>query len=251
MLGLAWGKSYTLERVEQDVYLLADGQVWVVDVRTWRFEGAFVEVFLKLEPCPGRVVRFEEASALDDGRSVRYLVQGNRISITAGPPDLLGNLPVLAEDQSRTFRINYILSNEITVASDAALFDRQVLEPELAAVESYVLSLHAPAPIPKRFQVFIFTGQGRMGTLEFDQANQVATVQLAPVSQDEFVRSRVILDAGVFNRTLDEPRLEQWYKKPKKRPAPSANAHGSSTKTSRFRAGSGCWPQGRWDCWRC
>ncbi len=209
--GLAWARSYSLERVEQDVYLQPDGRVRVVDVRTWRFEGAYREVFLEIDPRRGGQVRFEEAVALDDGRPVRYEVQGNRISITAGPPDASGNLPVLAENQSRIFRISYTLTGEITVASDVALFDRQVLEPEHAAVDAYVLRLHAPQAVPERFRVFIFTGRGRIGTLEFDQAKQVATVQIAPVSQDEFVRSRVILASRVFNTsTLNQPRFEQW-----------------------------------------
>ncbi|MCS7067379.1 MAG: DUF2207 domain-containing protein [Meiothermus sp.] len=213
LLGLAWAKSYSLERVEQEVYLEADGRVRVVDVRTWRFEGAFREVFLEIDPRRGGQVRFEEASALDDGRPIRYEVQGNRISLTAGPPDPSGNLPVLAENQSRTFRIRYTLTGEVTVARDAALFDRQVLEPFHAAVDSYLLRIHAPQAVPERFRVFIFTGRGRLGTLEFDQAKRVATVQLAPVSQDEFVRARVILDARAFNfRSLNEPRFEQWLK---------------------------------------
>jgi uncharacterized membrane protein len=209
-LALAWGKSYSLEHVEQDVYLQADGLVRVVDVRTWRFDGAFREVFLEIDPRQGGAVRFEEARALDDGRPIRYEVQGNRISLTAGPPDPSGNLPVLAENQSRTFRISYTLSNEVTVASDAAIFDRQVLEPEHAAVDSYLLRIHAPRPL-ELFRVFIFTGRGRIGSLEFDPSKQVATVQLAPVSQNEFVRARVILDTRAFAfRSLDEPRLQQW-----------------------------------------
>lgn len=213
LLGLAWGKSYSLERVEQDVYLQADGRVQVVDIRTWRFEGTFREVFLEIDPRRGGQVRFEEASALDEGGPIRYEIQGNRISLTAGPPDRSGNLPVLAENQSRTFRISYILTGEVTVASDAALFDRQVLEPEHAAVGAYLLRIHAPQAVPERFRVFIFTGRGRIGTLEFDPAKRVATVQLAPVSQDEFVRARVILDARAFSfRSLNEPRFEQWLR---------------------------------------
>ncbi len=209
--GLAWGKSYSLERVEQDVYLQADGRVRVVDVRTWRFDGTFREVFLEIDPRRGGQVRFEEALALDDGRPVQYEVQGNRIRITAGPPDHSGNLPVLAENQNRIFRISYTLTGEITVARDVALFDRQVLEPKHAAVGAYVLRLHAPRPVPGLFRVFIFTGRGRVGRLEFDPAGQVATVHLFPLSQDEFVRARVILEARAFAlRHLNEPRLEQW-----------------------------------------
>lgn len=146
-LALAWGKSYSLEQVEQDVYLLPNGLVRVVDVRTWRFDGVFREVFLEIDPRRGGQVRFEEARALDGGPPIRYEVEGNRISLTAGPPDRSGNLPVLAENQRRTFRISYTLSNEVAVAQDAALFDRQVLEPEHAAVGAYLLRLHAPKPV--------------------------------------------------------------------------------------------------------
>jgi len=42
-------------------------------VRTWRFDGAFREVFLEIDPRQGGAVRFEEARALD-GRPIRYTV---------------------------------------------------------------------------------------------------------------------------------------------------------------------------------
>ncbi|GEM87826.1 DUF2207 family protein [Meiothermus granaticius] len=210
-LGVALGKSYHLASVEQDVYLLSSGLVRVVDTRTFVFEGVYREVFFTLEPRSGGQVRFEGASALD-GKPAVYQVEGNRLSITAGPSQK-GNLPPLASDEKRTFRFSYTLSNELEVAQDAALFDRQVLEPIHAAIDRYVLRLHAPQPAPELFRVFIFTGQGRIGSLEFDPARQRATVKLAPVGENEFVRSRVLLDPRGFTvRTLNAPRLEAWLK---------------------------------------
>lgn len=208
--GVALGKSYRLEKVEQDVYLQADGLTRVVDTRTFAFEGTYREVFFNIEPSRGGLVQYQGAKALDAGPMI-YKVEGNRLSITAGPPDDQGNLPPLATDESRTFAFSYLIGNELQVATDAALFDRQVLEPVHAPIASYVLRLHAPKPVPERFRVFIFTGRGRIGSLEFDPKKQVATVQLAPVSENEFVRSKVILAARVFNRTtLSAPRFEQW-----------------------------------------
>lgn len=208
--GFALGKSYSLERVEQDVYLQANGVVRVVDTRTFVFEGTYREVFFNIEPRSGGQVKFEGASALD-GKPAVYKVEDNRLSITAGPEDKSGNLPPLASDESRTFRFSYTLSREIEVASDAAKFDRQVLEPVHAPIGSYTLRLHAPQPVPERYRVFIFTGRGRIGTLEFDQAKQVAKVQVAPVSENEFVRSKVILASRVFTTpTINGPRFEQW-----------------------------------------
>jgi len=211
-LSLAFAKSYRLEKVEQDVYLQPDGLVRVVDTRTFVFEGTYREVFFNIEPRRGGQVRFENAAALND-KPVIYKVSGNRLSITAGPEDQNGNLPPLATDESRTFRFSYSLSKEIDVASDAAKFDRQVLEPEHAAIGTYILRLHTPKPVPERFRVFIFTGRGRIGDLEFDTAKQVALVRLSPVGENEFVRSKVILSPKVFTTpTINGPRFEQWLK---------------------------------------
>lgn len=211
-MGFASGKSYRLERVEQDVYLQSSGLVRVVDTRSFVFEGTYREVYFNIDPHSGGGVRFEKAESLDS-RPVVYSVDGNRLSITAGKPDNQGNLPPLATDEARTFRFSYTLSKELDVAPDATLFDRQVLEPVHAPINSYILRLHTPQPVPERFRVFIFTGQARIGTLEFDPAKQVATVRLAPVSENEFVRSRVILASRVFNsQTLSSPHFEKWLK---------------------------------------
>lgn len=211
-LGSAFGKSYYLQSVEQEVYLQPDGQVRVVDTRTFAFEGTYREVFFSIDPRSGGNVRFEKAEALD-GKPAVYSVAGNKLSITAGKPNASGDLPPLATNQTRRFRFSYLLSNELEVAPDAALFDRQVLEPTHARIESYTLRLHSPKPVPERFRVFVFTGQARIGTLEFDSAKQLAIVRVAPVSENEFVRSRVILASRVFNRqTLTTPHFEQWLK---------------------------------------
>jgi len=95
-LALAWGKSYSLEHVEQDVYLQADGLVRVVDVRTWRFDGAFREVFLEIDPRQGGAVRFEEARALDDGRRSAHPVR------STGQPHQPYRRPLPAEHPGRS-----------------------------------------------------------------------------------------------------------------------------------------------------
>jgi uncharacterized membrane protein YgcG len=199
-LGLAEAKSYRLARVEQDVYLEADGTVRVEDTRTFAFEGSFSEAFLTVDPIRGGRVRFGGVEALDGKAAANPRVSGNTVTWNA-----------TATDESRTFRIRYSLTGEVTVARDAAQFDRQVLEPEHAPVDAYTVRLHAPAPSPDLFRVFVFTGRSRIGRLDFDPARRVATVRLAPVSEDEFVRTRVILSPrGFTGRTTNADRLEGW-----------------------------------------
>jgi uncharacterized membrane protein YgcG len=198
---LAFAQSYRLERVEQDVFLQADGSARVLDMQAFRFDGDFrgSRYGLEVEPAPGGTVRFEGVEALD-GRPVRWRVSGNEIE-----------WEVDALNETRSFRLGYVLSREVEVAEDAAQFDRFVLDPEHEHIDHYLLRIHPPAPSPEGFRVFVFTGQGRIGTLDFADDMSVATVSLSPVGEGEFVRARVIVDAANFSVRTQEGRwLEPW-----------------------------------------
>ena len=196
----ALAKSYQLTTVEQDVYLQSNGTVRIVDTRTFDFQGHFSEAFLTIDPAQGGSVRFEGVTALDGKTPARTRVSENTITWDA-----------TANNETRVFRIAYTLTGELQVARDAAQFDRQVLEPVHVPVGAYTVRLHAPAPSPERYRVFVFTGQSRIGSLEFDAPKQVATVRLSPVGENEFVRTRVLLAPQLFaTRTIEADRFEAW-----------------------------------------
>jgi uncharacterized membrane protein YgcG len=198
--GLAQAKSFRFTSIEQDLYFKPDGTVRVSDVRTYSFDGTFSEAFLRVDPRSGGSVRFETVEALDGKAPARPRIAGN--TITWDTP---------ATNETRTFRIVYTLSGEVAVASDAAQFDRQVLEPEHAPVDNYVVRLHTPAQNPDPYRVFVFTGRSRIGTLDINTPSGVATVRINPVSEDEFVRTRVLMPASQFSvRTIQGNRFAQW-----------------------------------------
>lgn len=199
--GLTEAQTYAIERVEQDVYLLPDGSVRVLDTQTFSFDGDFRNrrYGIEVEPAPGGSVRFEGVEALD-GRPVSSEVTGDEIVWR-----------VDAQSETRTFRIGYTLTREVEVAEDAAQFDRFLLPPEHEPIGHYLLRVHPPAPSPEGFRVFIFTGQGRIGTLDFSEDFSLATVAVAPLSEDEFVRARVIVDAANFSvQTQEGEWLTAW-----------------------------------------
>lgn len=198
--GLTQAKSFKLQSVEQDVYFRADGTVRVQDVRTFAFSGTYSSAFLNVDPRSGGSVRFEGVEALDGKAPANPSVEGNKVTWRSP-----------ATDETRTFRITYVLTNELQIAADAAQFDRQVLEPIHAPVDRYTVRLHAPAANPSLFRVFVFTGRSRIGQLNIDTPRGVATVSVSPVSEDEFIRTRVFLPASQFtNRTVSGNQFPTW-----------------------------------------
>ena len=203
-LNVASAKSFRFDTITQDVFLEANGTVRVEDVRVFRFQvdsgESFKRAFLEIVPNAGGRVTFQGVDVLDGKQGGPYTVDGNKI--TWGSP---------AQNETRSFRIRYTLTNELEVAKDAALFDRRTLEDTHKAVGTYTVRVHAPANSPERFKVFVFTDNSRIGTLNFDAGKRVATTVLKSVSEDEAVRLRVILAGKIFaTRTVQDNRYEQW-----------------------------------------
>lgn len=202
LLGFADAKSYGLSSVKQDVFFRPDGTVRVEDTRTLSLDGDFWdnEYFVEINLAPGESVRFEGVEAVDGKTPAEAVISDNEIA-----------WKVRGADETRRFRFSYVLTGELLVAEDAARFDRQVLEPVHAPIDRYTLRLHPPAPSPEQFKVFMFTGRGRIGTLEIADNAGLATVSLAPLSEDEFVRSLVLLEADLFNfQNVEGESLETW-----------------------------------------
>ncbi len=206
--GFSLAKSYVFDSVEQDAYLLPNGDVRVIDTRQFNFDGTFSRVFLNIDP--RFAVVFESGGAVDGGKG-NLSVSGNMGSITSGPKNSSGTYPELATNQTRKFQWTYVLKKEVDVSTDAALFDRQLLEPEHVAIRRYSARVHAPAPVPDRFRAFIFTTNKRIGELSFDDAKETVTATIAPVSANEAVRTKIILSSVPFTfRNISSPMFEQW-----------------------------------------
>lgn len=195
---LAAAKSFTFSSIEQDLYFQADGRVRVIDTRTYNFDGDYSKAYLNVDS-RGQV-NFEGVTALDGKPFSGFTVDGTTI-----------NWSYQASSEERTFRIVYTMSGELEVAQDGTKFDRQILEPEHVAVGNYTVRLHAPNGSPDPFKVFIFSRDSRIGTLEFNDAKGMATINMQNVAEDEWVRTFVILPAAQFlNKTRQDKQIDTW-----------------------------------------
>ncbi len=207
LAGAAAAQSFSLQDVLQEVFIWSDGTVRVEDTRSLVLRGDFSDrvetgntYFISVDPKQGSSVIFEGLEALDGGLPVQAQINGNEIS-----------WKVRGANETRRFKFSYTLTSELAVATDVARFNRQVLEPSHAPIRGYTLVIHPPAPSPEQFKVFIFNGSGRIGTLNFAPDFSTATVGLEALTENEPLRSDILLDASLFNfRTIDQPMEEQW-----------------------------------------
>ena len=203
----AAAKSFTLLNLTHDLYFLGDGSVRVVDTRTYDFRGSYSFARINVEPRgsggSGQAsVRFEQAVATDGKPAPASSVDGNTL-----------RLDFSASDEQRSFRFAYTIQGDLDVANDVAQFDRQLLTSSHNDVSNYTVILHAPAPNPKPFRVFVFTGRSRIGTLAFNDALGTATIKLAEVSEDEFVRVRAFMPTSQFptaTKTVAKDAFNGW-----------------------------------------
>ena len=204
---VAAAKSFSLVSLTQDLYFLGDGSVRVVDTRTYDFRGSYSFARINIEPRSGggsgnASVRFEQAVATDGKAAPASSVDGNTL-----------RLDFSANDEQRSFRFAYTLSGDLDVANDVAQFDRQLLTSSHNEVQNYTVILHAPAPNPKPFRVFVFTGRSRIGTLAFNDPAGTATIKLPEISADEFVRVRAFMPTSQFPsavKTVAKDAFNGW-----------------------------------------
>lgn len=195
----AQAKSYELDTVDQVVTLDDDGTLYVVDTRTFKFEGEFHNAFLNIDPAPGGAVTFVGVEP-QDGQPVRNVrVEGNTLRWQYD-----------ARDQERVFRISYRLTGEVKRASDAALIDRQFVEPDHAPIRHYAFRFVTPRTATL-LKAFIFTPTGIVGNLQV--APEIGRLELQmPDVETSFVRVRLLFDEAQVPGVASsgQPNYEAW-----------------------------------------
>lgn len=205
--GVAAAKSFSLVSLTQDLYFLGDGSIRIVDTRTYDFQGSYSFARIAIEPRSSggsgqSSVRFEQAVATDGKAAPASSTDGNTL-----------RLDFSASDEQRSFRFAYTIQGDLDVAADVIQFDRQLLTSSHSEVRDYTVVLHAPAPNPKPFRVFVFTAQSRIGTLAFNDPLGTATIKLPEVSADEFVRVRAFMPTSQFPsavKTVAKDAFNGW-----------------------------------------
>ncbi len=191
-------KSYDHPLVHQTVRLQPDGTLEMVDLRSYAFDGEYHNAFLTVDPHRRGDVRFEGVDAQDGGSLRNVRTEGNTLRWSYD-----------ARNETRTFRIAYALTGEVDRSPDAAIFDRQLVEPDHAPIRQYHLEIILPKPATL-FKVFVITTRGIVGEMDVNNEEGRATIDMTSV--DGFVRVRALFDPDQVPGVsmVDTPMYETW-----------------------------------------
>jgi len=200
LAGLLSAKSYYYPEIRTDVYLNADGSARIIQQRTYAFSGSFswADVNLKKQGADDIVFNsLEEKTALG--------WQGIRPQeVTSTAKSLYVKWGYSAEDEEKTFVLDYTVKGAVKRHADVADFYWKVIEDEHARVRTTRTTVTLPAPSPELFKVYVHAAAAP-GRLDFNAARNVATIEQGNIPKDAFVEVRVLTRPEIFTRLAAGP----------------------------------------------
>lgn len=191
--GSALAKSYYYPEIRTRLVLSGDGNVRVLQQRTYGFSGAYSWAFVDLRKQGADDIVFNGLAELGPNgwRDVEPVEVGN------SSQSLYIRWEYSAVDEQRSFRLDYTLLGAVRRHADCAEFHWKAVEDEHERVSRSVIEVVPPAPSPGLFKVFVHS-RARPGRLVFAADRSLVTVEQRDVPRNAFVEVRVLLDADLF-----------------------------------------------------
>lgn len=192
-LAPALAKSYHYPLVSTDVAFEPDGSVRIVQQRTYRFAGRFSWADVDLRKHGARDIRLNHLYELT-GAGWREVTP---LELESSSRSLYIKWGYSAEDEERTFRLDYTLIGAIRRYSDVAEFYWKMIEDEHEPMSEIAFDLRLPGPSASLFKVYVHSS-ARPGTLTFSDQLDRARVRQTNVPRNSFVEFRVLTEPTLY-----------------------------------------------------
>jgi len=192
---LAGAKSYYFPDVTVEVGLQPDGSARIVQVRTYEFDGRFSWADLDLVKQGATDIRFNRL-AMSAGGGWQDIAP----EITDSDKSLYLRWGYSAEDEQKTFLIDYTVEGAVTRYGDVAEFYWKVIEDEHEPIDRVAIRLILPGPSPDLFKVYVHSA-ARPGTLSFAATLDTADVVQAGIPRNAFVEVRALSNPDIYPQT--------------------------------------------------
>ena len=203
---LAAAKSYYFPEVRTEVTLLADGSAHVVQERTFAFDGSFSWADIDLRKQGAADIRLNRLAMETDAGWQDIEPQ----ELTNTARSLYVRWGYSAEDETRTFLLDYTVVGAVKRYSDVAEFYWKVIEDEHERMERIAVRVVLPAPSPNLFKVYVHSA-ARPGSLTFARTMDTAYIEQSGIPKNAFVEVRALSSPDIYPQITQaaQKRYEQ------------------------------------------
>ena len=193
---LAAAKSYYYPEISTEVMLQADGSARIVQERTYAFDGRFSWAELDLKKQGAADIHFNRLAMATDAGWRDLQPQ----ELTSSDRSLYLRWGYSAEDEQRTFLIDYTVEGAVRRYEDVAEFNWKVIEDEHQRIGRIGVRVVLPAPSPDLFKVYVHSA-ARPGTLSFPGTFDTAYIQQTGIPRNAFVEVRALSSPELYPQT--------------------------------------------------
>ena len=179
-----FAKSYYYPEIRTDVYLNIDGSAHVIQERTYAFSGSFswADIDLKKQGADDIVFNALAEKTGTGWQAIRPL------EVTSSDKSLYIRWGYSAEDEEKTFVLDYTVKGAVKRHADVAEFYWKVIEDEHARVRTARTTVTLPAPSPELFKVYIHAAAMPPRRLDFNAAKNVADYRTGQYPEERVCR---------------------------------------------------------------
>ncbi|MEI6158103.1 MAG: DUF2207 domain-containing protein, partial [Atribacterota bacterium] len=167
-----------------------NGDVAVTDVRYYSFSGSFSWAQLAFNVKGMDDIQFQGVWDEKDGSPLRTEMSGSSGVRTI-------KWYYTAQDETRGFRIQYLLKKPVVRYQDVAEFYWKTIEDEHASIQKLKVTLELPTVSPNLFKLFVHT-RTNPGQMNFSPDFRTVDFMIQNVPQNSFVEARALIDPGIF-----------------------------------------------------
>jgi uncharacterized membrane protein len=199
---LIFGKSYFYPEIKTNIYFTTDGSARVLQERTYNFDGSFSWAFVDLKKQGAENIILNQLSEKTD----KDWKQIQPTELNNSPKSLYIRWGYSAENQTKTFLLDYTIVGGVKRYSDVAEFYWKVIEDEHEKISNNEITLFLPEPSPSLFKVYIHS-QAKPGLLTFNDKKDQADIVQANIPANTFLEVRMLASQSMFDKVAKQNEI--------------------------------------------
>jgi uncharacterized membrane protein len=186
-------KSYYFPEISTEVRLLPDGNVRILQERTFAFDGSFSWAYVDMKKLGARDIILNRLAEKVGGEW--QVVE--MIDTTNSEKSLYVRWTYSARDEEKTFLLDYTVVGAVKRYSDVAEFYWKVIEEEHEKIGRNTVRVALPAPSPNLFKVYVHAA-ARPGKMVFARTMDTVYIEQTGIPKNAFVEIRALSGPDIY-----------------------------------------------------